>query len=89
MIHNLNVNIVAQFVTPQMKEGKCDKEEKNYEVAKKLGILKEVEVNGELTNDVLSERIWENKEQYIKKYIKKSAKVDDHIKINGQEVQHI
>ena len=89
LIHNLNVNIVVQFVTPQMKEGKCDKEEKNYEVAKKLGILKEVEVNGELTNDVLSDRIWENKEQYIKKYIKKITKVDEHIKIDGQEVQHL
>ena len=56
---------------------------------KKGGKLKEIEISGELTNDVLSERIWENKEQYIKKYIKKSAKVDDHIKINGQEVQAI
>ena len=72
-----------------MKEGNIDKEEKIYEAAKKVGKLKEVEISGELTNDVLSERIWENKEQYIKKYIKKSAKVDDHIKINGQEVQHI
>ncbi len=89
LIHNLNVNIVVQFITPQMKEGKCDKEEKNYEVAKKVGVLKEVEVSGELTNDVLSERIWENKEQYIKKYIKKIQKVDDHIKIDGQEVQQL
>ena len=89
LIHNLNVDIVIQFVTPKMKEGKIDKEEKIYEAAKKVGKLKEVEISGELTNDVLSERIWENKEQYIKKYIKKSAKVDDHIKINGQEVQHI
>ena len=72
-----------------MKEGKCDKEEKNYEVAKKLGILKEIEVGGELTNDVLADRIWENKEQYIKKYIKKIQKVDEHIKIDGQEVQHL
>jgi len=72
-----------------MKEGKCDKEDKNYEVAKKLGVLKEVEVSGELTNDVLSDRIWENKEQYIKKYIKKSQKVDEHIKIDGQEVQQL
>ena len=89
LIHNLNVDIVIQFITPKMKEGKIDKEEKIYEAAKKVGKLKEVEISGELTNDVLSERIWENKEQYIKKYIKKSAKVDDHIKINGQEVQHI
>ena len=89
LIHNLNINVVGQFITPHMKEGKCDKEEKNYEVAKKLGILKEVEVSGELTNDVLSDRIWENKEQYIKKYIKKIQKVDEHIKIDGQEVQHI
>jgi ethanolamine-phosphate cytidylyltransferase len=89
LVHNLNVNIVVQFITPKMKEGKCDKEEKNYEIAKKLGILKEVEVSGELTNDVLSERIWENKEQYIKKYIKKITKVDEHIKIDGQEVQHL
>ena len=89
LVHNLNVNIVVQFITPKMKEGKCDKEEKNYELAKKLGILKEVEVSGELTNDVLSERIWENKEQYIKKYIKKITKVDEHIKIDGQEVQHL
>ena len=72
-----------------MKEGKCDKEEKIFEAAKKVGKLKEIEINGELSNDVLSEKIWENKEQYISKYIKKSAKVDDHIKINGQEVQHI
>lgn len=89
LVHNLNVTIVVQFITPEMKEGKCDKEEKNYEIAKKLGILKEVEVSGELTNDVLSERIWENKEQYIKKYIKKITKVDEHIKIDGQEVQHL
>ena len=72
-----------------MKEGKCDKEEKIYESAKKLGKLKEVEISGELTNDTLSERIWENKEQYIKKFIIKSAKVDEHIKINGEEVQHV
>ena len=89
LIHNLNVNIVVQFVTPQMKEGKCDKEIKNYEVAKELGVLKEVNVSGELTNDVLSDRIWENKEQYIKKYIKKITKVDDHIKVDGQEVQQL
>ena len=89
LIHNLNVNVVVQFITPEMKEGKCSKEEKNYEVAKKLGILKEVEVSGELTNDVLSDRIWENKEQYIKKYIKKITKVDEHIRIDGQEVQHL
>ena len=89
LLHNLKVDVVVKFVTPNMKNGKCDKEEKNYEVAAKLGKLKEVEVSGELTNDVLSDRIWENKEQYIKKYIKKSAKVDDHIKINGQEVQAI
>jgi ethanolamine-phosphate cytidylyltransferase len=89
LIHNLKVDIVIQYVTPKMKEGKCDKEEKIYEAAKKVGKLKEIEISGELTNDVLSERIWENKEQYIKKYIKKSAKVDDHIKINGQEVQAI
>ena len=72
-----------------MKEGKCDKEEKIYEAAKKLGKLKEIEISGELTNDTLSERIWENKEQYIKKFIIKSAKVDEHIKINGEEVQHV
>ena len=89
LIHNLNVDIVIQFITPNMKEGKCDKEEKIYEVAKKLGKYKEIEISGELTNDVLSERIWENKEQYIKKYIIKSAKVDEHIKINGKEVQAI
>ena len=89
LIHNLNVNVVVQFITPEMKEGKCSKEEKNYEVAKKLGILKEIEVSGELTNDVLSDRIWENKEQYIKKYIKKITKVDEHIRIDGQEVQHL
>ena len=89
LIHNLNVNIVVQFVTPQMKEGKCDKEIKNYEVAKELGVLKEVDVSGELTNDVLSDRIWVNKEQYIKKYIKKITKVDDHIKVDGQEVQQL
>ena len=89
LIHNLNVNVVVQFITPEMKEGKCSKEENNYEVAKKLGILKEIEVSGELTNDVLSDRIWENKEQYIKKYIKKITKVDEHIRIDGQEVQHL
>ena len=89
LIKSLNVNIVVQFITPKMKEGKCDKEEKNYETAKNLGILKEVEISGELTNDVLSERIWENKEQYIKKYIVKIQKVDAHIKIDGQEVQQI
>ena len=89
LIHNLNVDVVIQFITPKMKEGKCDKEEKIYEAAKKLGKLKEIEISGELTNDTLSERIWENKEQYIKKFIKKSAKVDEHIKINGQEVQHV
>ena len=89
LIHNLNVDVVIQFITPKMKEGKCDKEEKIFEAAKKVGKLKEIEINGELSNDVLSEKIWENKEQYISKYIKKSAKVDDHIKINGQEVQHI
>ena len=66
-----------------------DKEEKIYEAAKKLGKLKEVEISGELTNDTLAERIWENKEQYIKKFIIKSAKVDEHIKINGEEVQHV
>ena len=89
LIHNLNVNVVIKFITPKMKEGKCDNEEKNYEVAKKLGILKEIELSGELTNDVLSDRIWENKEQYIKKYIKKIQKVDEHIKIDGQEVQQL
>ena len=89
LIHNLNVDVVIQFITPKMKEGKCDKEEKIYEAAKKLGKLKEIEISGELTNDTLSERIWENKEQYIKKFIIKSAKVDEHIKINGQEVQHV
>ena len=89
LIHNLNVDVVIQFITPKMKEGKCDKEEKIFEAAKKVGKLKEIEINGELSNDVLSEKIWKNKEQYISKYIKKSAKVDDHIKINGQEVQHI
>ena len=89
LIHNLNIDVVIQFITPKMKEGKCDKEEKIYEAAKKLGKLKEIEISGELTNDTLSERIWENKEQYIKKFIKKSAKVDEHIKINGQEVQHV
>jgi len=89
LLHNLKVDIVVKFVTPEMKEGKRDKEEKNYEVAQKVGKLKEVEISGELTNDVLSDRIWENKEQYIKKYIKKITKVDDHIKINGQEVQAI
>ena len=89
LIHNLNVDVVIQFITPKMKEGKCDKEEKIFEAAKKVGKLKEIEINGELSNDVLSEKIWENKEQYISKYIKKSAKVDDHIKINGKEVQHI
>ena len=89
LLHNLKVDIVVKFVTPEMKEGKCDKEEKNYEVAQKVGKLKEVEISGELTNDVLSDRIWENKEQYIKKYIKKITKVDDHIKIDGQEVQHL
>ena len=72
-----------------MKEGKCDKEEKIYEAAKKIGKLKEIEINSELNNDELSERIWENKEQYIKKFIVKSAKVDEHIKINGQEVQYL
>ena len=89
LIHNLNIDVVIQFITPKMKEGKCDKEEKIYEAAKKLGKLKEIEISGELTNDTLSERIWENKEQYIKKFIKKSAKVDEHIKINGQEVQNV
>ena len=89
LVHHLKANVVVQFITPQMKKGKCDKEDKNYEVAKKLGVLKEVEVSGELTNDVLSDRIWENKEQYIKKYIKKSQKVDEHIKIDGQEVQQL
>ena len=89
LLHNLKVDIVVKFVTPEMKEGKRDKEEKNYEVAQKVGKLKEVEISGELTNDVLSDRIWENKEQYIKKYIKKITKVDDHIKIDGQEVQHL
>ena len=89
LIQNLNVDVVIQFITPKMKEGKCDKEEKIYEAAKKLGKLKEIEISGELTNDTLSERIWENKEQYIKKFIIKSAKVDEHIKINGQEVQHV
>ena len=89
LIHNLNIDVVIQFITPKMKEGKCDKEEKIYEAAKKLGKLKEIEISGELTNDTLSERIWENKEQYIKKFIKKSAKVYEHIKINGQEVQHV
>ena len=89
LIHNLNVDVVIQFITPKMKEGKCDKEEKIYEAAKKLGKLKEVEISGELTNDTLAERIWENKEQYIKKFIIKSAKVDEHIKINGEEVQHV
>ena len=43
-----------------MKEGKTDKEEKIYEVAKKLGKLKEIEISGELTNDDLCERIWNN-----------------------------
>ena len=89
LLHNLKVDVAIKFITPKMKEGKCDKEEKNYEVAKNLGKLKEVEISGELTNDVLSERIWENKEQYIKKYIKKITKVDDHIKINGQEVEQV
>ena len=89
LLHSLKVDIVVKFVTPEMKEGKRDKEEKNYEVAQKVGKLKEVEISGELTNDVLSDRIWENKEQYIKKYIKKITKVDDHIKIDGQEVQHL
>ena len=89
LIHNLNVDIVIQYITPKMKEGKCDKEEKIYEAAKKIGKLKEIEINSELNNDELSERIWENKEQYIKKFIVKSAKVDEHIKINGQEVQYL
>ena len=89
LIHNLNVDIVIQYITPKMKEGKCDKEEKIYEAAKKIGKLKEIEINSELNNDELSERIWENKEQYIKKFIVKSAKVDEHIKINGEEVQHV
>ena len=89
LIHNLNVDVVIQFITPKIKEGKADKEEKIYEAAKKLGKLKEIEISGELTNDDLCERIWKNKEQYIKKYIVKSAKVDESIKINGQEVQQI
>jgi len=89
LLHNLKVDVVVKFVTPNMKNGKCDKEEKNYEVAAKLGKLKEVEVSGELTNDVLSDRIWENKEQYIKKYIKKITKVDEHIKVDGEEVQQL
>ena len=70
LIHNLNVDVVIQFITPKMKEGKCDKEEKIFEAAKKVGKLKEIEINGELSNDVLSEKIWENKEQYISKYIR-------------------
>ena len=89
LIHNLNVDVVIQFITPKIKEGKADKEEKIYEAAKKLGKLKEIEISGELTNDDLCERIWNNKEQYIKKYIVKSGKVDANIKINGQEVQQI
>ena len=89
LIHNLNVDVVIQFITPKIKEGKADKEGKIYEAAKKLGKLKEIEISGELTNDDLCERIWKNKEQYIKKYIVKSAKVDESIKINGQEVQQI
>ena len=89
LLHNLKVDIVVKFVTPEMKEGKRDKEEKNYEVAQKVGKLKEVEISGELTNDVLSDRIWENKEQYIKKYIKKITKVDEHIKVDGEEVQQL
>ena len=74
LIHNLNVDVVIQFITPKMKEGKCDKEEKIFEAAKKVGKLKEIEINGELTNDVLSDRIWENKEQYIKKWLMKNKK---------------
>ena len=70
----------------KLKKGKLIRKKK---FTRKLGKLKEIEISGELTNDDLCERIWNNKEQYIKKYIVKSGKVDANIKINGQEVQQI
>ena len=45
LIHNLNVDVVIQFITPKIKEGKADKEGKIYEAAKKLGKLKEIEIS--------------------------------------------
>lgn len=75
MIKHLNIQTVVEFITPKMKkEGKTEREVDTFSVPQKLGICKEVEVSMELTNEILAERIWADKERYIKKYISKTKK---------------
>ena len=95
MIKLLKIAVVVRFVTK--KEGGVEEEEEGikrieddiYEIPKKLGILKEVELNYSLTNDELMERLWKNKEAYITAYLKKAKKEIKSFKPENKEVNEI
>ena len=80
----LKINVVVRCVTPKVKKNGGDEE--IFEVAKKLGICKDVEISCDLDDEVLTERMWENKEEYITKYIKKITKKEIRLETDCQQL---
>ena len=47
-------------------------EEEIYEIPEKMGIVKRINLDVELSNDTLIEKLWTHKDLYLKKYLKKA-----------------
>jgi len=79
MIKSLKINVVVEGSNKKTEhENVSVGEEDPYAVPKKLGIYVSIESKFDLTNEVLVQRIIENRSHYIKKYTNKKAKEDDY-----------
>lgn len=84
MIDLMRIKTVVQFVCKEEGAGKFFKktpeeikhlqemDEYIYEIPKKLGILKQIELSMPMDNDCILEKIWKEKEGFLKKFLQKA-----------------
>jgi len=74
LIKSLKINIVLHGTSPKYDENYNLQEEVNdpYLVPKKLGIFQEIKSEHDMNSEVLVQRIFKNRDHYMKKYQKKS-----------------
>lgn len=87
MVKSLKINVVVEGI----KKGGKSIYDDAYEIPKKLGIYKSIELEYDLSNQMLIDRIYNNRDIYIKKFLNKAKKDQEYLenKTGKDEVKEI
>ena len=87
MVKSLKIDVVVEGI----KKGGISIYDDAYEIPKKMGIYKSIELEYDLSNQMLIDRIYNNRDIYIKKFLNKAKKDQEYLenKTGKDEVKEI